>query len=112
MTTTNLTLSNGVTSDVAVQVTGITFEVDSKLSTAATFPITVAIDSSEVIGIDFDETLNTGDSTEQITINTLEGSYDITHTVNIVDTSGTSYYITTDGYYYVTTDGDYYVPLT
>ena len=73
MITTNLTLTNGETSEVPVQVTGITFEVDSKLAVnpSVVFPLTVAINSSEIVGIDFDETLHTGDYTESITINTL-----------------------------------------
>jgi len=88
MTTTNLTLTNGATSEISMVVTSVTFEVDSKLAVnpAVTFPFTVAINSSEVMGIDFDETLHTGDYTEQITINVL-GGHDIVHTVNMVDTS-------------------------
>jgi len=87
MITTNLTLTNGATSEVPVQVTGITFEVDSKLAVnpSVVFPLDVAIDSSEIIGIDFDETLHTGDYTESITINTLGGRRDIVHAVTIDD---------------------------
>ncbi len=87
MITTNLTLTNGATSEVPVQVTGITFEVDSKLAVnpSVIFPFDVAIDSSEIIGIDFDETLHTGDYTESITINTLGGRNDIVHAVTIDD---------------------------
>ncbi len=89
MTTTNLILNNGATSNVPVTCTGITFEVDSKLSVNASvvFPLEVAVGSFETVGIDFDETLWTGDYTEQITIVTAGGDNDIVHTVNIVDTS-------------------------
>ncbi len=89
MITTNLTLTNGPTSDVPMEVVGVTFEVDTKLTInpAAVFPFTVAIDSSEVVGIDFDETLYTGDHTESITINTRNPRYNIVHTVSIDDTS-------------------------
>ncbi|RLC28435.1 MAG: hypothetical protein DRH37_09530, partial [Deltaproteobacteria bacterium] len=51
------------------------------------FPLDVAIDSSEIIGIDFDETLHTGNYTESITINTLGGRHDIVHSVTIDDTT-------------------------
>ena len=105
MITTNLTLSNGATSEVDVVVTDITFKVDSKLSTSATFPLTIAIDSLEVVGIDFDETLWTGDYTEQITINTLGGNHDIVHTVNMVDGS-TSNIVTSNGNVIVTSNGN------
>ncbi len=83
MITTNLTLTNGATSDVPMLVEGITFGVDSKLAVnpSVTFPLTVAIDSSEVVGIDFDNTLHTGNYQEEITINTLGGRNDIVHTV-------------------------------
>ncbi len=89
MITTNLTLTNGPTSDVPMEVVGVTFEVDTKLTInpAVTFPFTVAIDSSEVVGIDFDETLYTGDHTESITINTRNPRYNIVHTVSVVDIS-------------------------
>ncbi len=96
MITTNLTLTNGVTSETPVVVTGITFEAGTKLAVnpATTFPFTMAIDSSVVVGIDFDETINTGNSIEEITINTLGNRYDIVHTVNIVDTT----HVCDDGY--------------
>jgi len=89
MITTNLTLTNGVTSETPIRVVGITFEVDSKLAVnpSVVFPLDVAIDSSEIIGIDFDETLYTGDYTESITINTLGGRHDIVHSVTIDDIS-------------------------
>ncbi len=89
MITTNLTLTNGVTSVIPVQVTGITFEAGTKLAVnpATTFPFTVAIDSSVVVGIDFDETINTGDYTESLTVNTLGGNHDIVHAVTIDDTT-------------------------
>ncbi len=89
MITTNLTLTNGVTSETPVVVTGITFEVDSKLAVnpATTFPFTVAIDSSVVVGIDFDETVNAGDYAESLTVNTLGGNHDIVHAVTIDDTT-------------------------
>ena len=87
MITTNLTLTNGVTSEVPIRVVGITFEVDSKLAVnpSVVFPLDVAIASSEIIGIDFDETLYTGDYAESITINTLGGRYDLIHSVIIDD---------------------------
>jgi len=89
MITTDLTLTNGVTSETPIRVVGITFEVDSKLAVnpSVVFPLDVAIDSSEIIGIDFDETLYTGDYTESITINTLGGRNDIVHSVTIDDTT-------------------------
>jgi len=87
MITTNLTLTNGATSETPIRVVGITFEVDSKLAVnpSVVFPLDVAIDSSEIIGIDFDETLYTGDYTESITVNTLGGRHDIVHAVTIDD---------------------------
>ncbi len=87
MITTNLTLTNGSSSQLPVEVSGVTFEVDSKLAVnpAVVFPFTIDIGSSEVIGIDFDDSLYTGDFTEQIVINTTSGQHEINHTVNIND---------------------------
>ena len=95
MITTNLTLTNGATSEVPIQVTGITFEVDSKLAVnpSVVFPLTVAIDSSEIIGIDFDETLLMGDFIESLTINTLGGRHDIVHSITIDDLTSTGSFV-------------------
>ncbi len=112
MITTNLTLTNGVTSETPVVVTGITFEVDSKLAVnpATTFPFTVAIDSSVVVGIDLDETVNTGDYTESLTINTLGGNHDIVHAVTIDDsTVGANVLVSTTGNRLVSNTGN---PIT
>jgi len=112
MITTNLTLTNGATSETPVIVTGITFEVDSKLSVnpATTFPFTVAIDSSVVVGIDFDEAINTGDYTENLTVNTLGGRHDIVHSVTIDDsTAGANVLISTTGNRLVSNTGN---PIT
>ena len=112
MITTNLTLTNGVTSETPIRVVGITFEVDSKLAVnpSVVFPLDVAIDSSEIIGIDFDETLHTGDYTESITINTLGGRNDIVHAVTIDDsTAGANVLVSVTGNRLVSNTGN---PIT
>ena len=89
MITRNLTLTNGVTSETPITVSGITFQVDTKLAVnpATTFPFTVEVGSFMVVGIDFDDTVYSGDYTESLTVNTLSGRYDIVHDVTIDDLS-------------------------
>lgn len=87
MITTDLTLINGQTSSENIDVLGVTFQIGTKLTvnSGVVFPFTIAIGSSSVISIDFDDTLYSGDFIELITINTQDGKYDLVHDVTIKD---------------------------
>ena len=81
-----LILTNAVTSTESVNVTGIIFEEGTKFSTSQTFPLLVPIDSIVNVPIEFDETTNTGNYSEELTVTTSNAGSFI-NTITATDTA-------------------------